>query len=145
MAEFKFPDVGEGITEGEIVKWKVKEGDNVKQDQVLAEVETDKAIVEIPSPQAGKIIKLHKKEGDVVKVGETLVTFGGKGDSVPKESPQKVIPVPKKSTSVVGELEEAPEENEPVKERKIAAIFVRVGFSFQKRKEKTDTSIGARY
>ena len=56
--EFKFPDVGEGITEGTIVKWKVKEGDNVKADQILAEIETDKAVVEIPSPKKGTILKL---------------------------------------------------------------------------------------
>ena len=59
--EFKFPDVGEGITEGELVKWRVKEGEKVKEDQVLAEVETDKAVVEIPSPKSGIISKLHHR------------------------------------------------------------------------------------
>ena len=122
MTEFKFPDVGEGITEGEIVKWRVKEGDSVKQDQVLCEVETDKAIVEIPSPQAGKILKLHKKEGDVVKVGETLVTFGGKGEKV-KEVLKK--PIPKKSTSVVGVLEEALPEKKLITKQVLAVPAVR--------------------
>ena len=60
--QFKFPDVGEGITEGEVVRWLVKEGDDVKIDQGLAEIETDKAIVEMPSPYAGTILKLHFKE-----------------------------------------------------------------------------------
>jgi pyruvate dehydrogenase E2 component (dihydrolipoamide acetyltransferase) len=77
--EFKFPDVGEGIQEGIIVSWKVKEGDTVKADQVLGEVETDKAVVEIPSPKAGKIIKLHVKAKNTIKVGETMVTLDIKG------------------------------------------------------------------
>src|SRR3989344_549188 len=102
--DFKFPDVGEGITEGEIVKWRVKVGDKVKADQVLVEVETDKAVVEIPSPQAGTILKIYNKEGDIIKVGETLVSIGEKGE--------RVSEVKKKSVSVVGELEESPEEIE---------------------------------
>ena len=57
--EFKFPDIGEGITEGELLSWKVKEGDQVAQDQTLAEMETDKAVVEMPSPRAGTVLKLH--------------------------------------------------------------------------------------
>ena len=55
--EFKFPDVGEGITEGTIVKWKVKQGDKVNSDQIIAEVETDKAVVEIQSTKKGNILK----------------------------------------------------------------------------------------
>ncbi|MGA2362335.1 MAG: dihydrolipoamide acetyltransferase family protein [Candidatus Aminicenantales bacterium] len=82
--QFRFPDVGEGITEGEIVRWLVKEGDEVKADQALAEVETDKAIVEMPSPYSGTILKLHFKEKDIVKVGQVLVTVGEKGEAVPE-------------------------------------------------------------
>jgi pyruvate dehydrogenase E2 component (dihydrolipoamide acetyltransferase) len=78
---FRFPDVGEGITEGEIVRWLVKEGDEVKADQSVAEIETDKAIVEMPSPFAGTVLKLHFKEKDVVKVGAALITIGQKGES----------------------------------------------------------------
>ncbi len=80
--EFRFPDVGEGITEGEIVRWLVKEGDEVKADQSLAEIETDKAVVEMPSPYAGTVLKLHFKEKDIVKVGQVLVTIGEKGESL---------------------------------------------------------------
>ena len=79
---FKFPDVGEGITEGEIVKWKVKLGDSVKADQSIAEVETDKAIVEIPSPHAGIILKINHKEGETIKVGEVLAVIGKKGEKL---------------------------------------------------------------
>jgi len=62
MKEFKFPDVGEGIHEGKIVKWHVKEGDAVKTDQVLVEVETDKAVVELPSPMTGTVNKINFHE-----------------------------------------------------------------------------------
>ena len=73
--EFKFPDVGEGIHEGEIVKWFVKEGDRIKADQPLGEIETDKAVVEMPSPKSGKILKLHVAAGGIIHVGETMVTI----------------------------------------------------------------------
>ena len=73
--EFKFPDVGEGIHEGEIVKWLVKEGDKVEADQPLGEIETDKAIVEMPSPKSGKILKIHVAAGGKIHVGETMVTI----------------------------------------------------------------------
>src|SRR3989338_1300304 len=86
--EFRFPDVGEGIAEGEIVSWKVKEGERVKQDQVLCEVETDKAVVELPSPQAGTVLKIHHREGDTIRVGEVFVTIGEKGEQLGKESAQ---------------------------------------------------------
>ncbi|MFH1592573.1 MAG: dihydrolipoamide acetyltransferase family protein [Candidatus Woesearchaeota archaeon] len=103
--EFKFPDTGEGIQEGEIVKWLVKEGDKVKENDNIVQIETDKAVVDIPSPKTGTILKIYFKEGDTIKVGETLVTIGEKGEkSIPTKS--------KKSVSVIGELEEAPEEPE---------------------------------
>ena len=73
--EFKFPDVGEGITEGVIVAWKVKEGEAVEEDQVLAEVETDKAVVEVPSPTTGTVSKLHVEENQEIKVGDIMVTI----------------------------------------------------------------------
>jgi pyruvate dehydrogenase E2 component (dihydrolipoamide acetyltransferase) len=67
--EFKFPDVGEGIHEGTIVKWHAKEGDKVQADATIVEVETDKAVVELPSPATGTVLKINFKEGDVIKVG----------------------------------------------------------------------------
>ena len=73
--EFRFPDVGEGITEGELLSWKVRVGDVIREDETLAEVETDKAVVEIPSPKAGKIVKLHVQEGEIIKVGAVLVSI----------------------------------------------------------------------
>lgn len=72
--DFRLPDIGEGIAEGEIVKWLVKEGDEVKEDQVIFEVMTDKATVEIPSPTTGKIKQILAKEGQVVPI-ETIVVI----------------------------------------------------------------------
>jgi pyruvate dehydrogenase E2 component (dihydrolipoamide acetyltransferase) len=102
--EFKFPDIGEGLTEGEIVRWLVKEGDEVKEGQPLVEVETDKALAEIPSPRTGVILKILAKEKEIVKVGQVIVVIGEKGEAL------TVSPPKPKSVGVVGELEEAPEE-----------------------------------
>lgn len=73
--EFKLPDIGEGLHEAEIIKWFVSVGDKVKQDELIAEIQTDKAVVEMTTPVAGKIIALAGEEGDVVKVGEMLITL----------------------------------------------------------------------
>src|SRR6266571_2591444 len=81
--EFKLPDIGEGVHEGEVVKWFVKEGDPVKENDPIVEVMTDKVTVQIPSPVTGKIPQLRAKEGEVVKVGSTLVVFGEAGEAVP--------------------------------------------------------------
>ncbi|MBV8761476.1 MAG: 2-oxo acid dehydrogenase subunit E2 [Deltaproteobacteria bacterium] len=77
--DFYMPDIGEGVVEGEIVSWKVKEGDKVKLDQALVEVMTDKATVELPSPRAGTVKKLYFKEGDIAPVGKILVTIEEEG------------------------------------------------------------------
>jgi len=82
MKIFKLPDLGEGLQEAEIVKWHVKAGDAVALDQPLLSVETAKAIVDIPAPYAGKIVKLYGNERDVAHVGQPLVAFeGGDDDS----------------------------------------------------------------
>lgn len=80
--DFRFPDVGEGIHEGEIVTWLVKEGGFIKADQPLVEIETDKAVVEVPSPVAGTILKLHAREGDTVRVGQVIATIGAVGEKI---------------------------------------------------------------
>src|SRR5204863_1208671 len=80
MKIFKLPDLGEGMQEAEIVEWHVKEGDQVRVDQPLVSMETDKAIVEVPSPYDGRIEKLFGKQHDVVKVHAPLVGFEGEGD-----------------------------------------------------------------
>jgi pyruvate dehydrogenase E2 component (dihydrolipoamide acetyltransferase) len=87
--EFKLPDIGEGVHEGEVTKWFVKEGDAVKENDPMVEVMTDKVTVQIPSPVTGKILQLLAKEGEVVKVGSTLVVFGEAGETPP---PRPVVP-----------------------------------------------------
>lgn len=107
--KFTFPDVGEGIKEGKIVKWMVNEGDQVDSDQSIVEIETDKAVVEIPAPEPGYILKRYGEEGSTINVGDVLVIIGEKG-----ESPEKAekLPLPqekqpeKDSTGVVGEVPE---------------------------------------
>jgi pyruvate/2-oxoglutarate dehydrogenase complex dihydrolipoamide acyltransferase (E2) component len=74
--EFKLPDLGEGLTEGEIAKWLVAEGDEIEEDAPLVEIQTDKTTVEIPSPAAGKVARILVAEGDVVPVGTVLVVIG---------------------------------------------------------------------
>jgi pyruvate dehydrogenase E2 component (dihydrolipoamide acetyltransferase) len=150
--EFKFPDIGEGLTEGEIVEWKVKVGDKVADHQIILEVETDKAVAEVPSPRAGYVTMLKGEPGDVIEVGEVIAVIDDKPPSGEKAAPavkpaekEKPAPKPEKkppegekpekkpepkpagpvekppapaetfkvkrgSVGVVGELEEAPEE-----------------------------------
>ena len=110
--EFKFPDVGEGIHEGTIVKWFVKEGEKVKADEPLGEVETDKAIVEMPSPKSGKILKLHVAAGGIIHVGENMVTILEEGESADDgkkhlEQKAEVKADAPYTGSVVGFVEEA--------------------------------------
>jgi pyruvate dehydrogenase E2 component (dihydrolipoamide acetyltransferase) len=83
MQEFKLPDLGEGMHEAEIRRWLVKSGDTVKLDQPMVEVETDKAVVEIPAPVAGRVAEIRVPEGKVAQLGEVLVTFDT-GTETPK-------------------------------------------------------------
>src|SRR5699024_4357287 len=76
---FKLPDIGEGIHEGEIVKWFIEEGQEIGEDDVLCEVQNDKSVVEIPSPVEGTVEKIHVEEGTVAVVGDPLVTFDAEG------------------------------------------------------------------
>src|SRR3954471_10455303 len=86
--EFKLPDLGEGLTEGEIARWLVAEGQEIAEDDPLVEVQTDKTTVEIPSPAAGKVARILVSEGDVVPVGTVLVVIGEDGAAPPAEDEQ---------------------------------------------------------
>src|SRR5437764_10546574 len=77
--ELKLPDLGEGLTEGEVARWLVSEGQEVAEDDPLVEIQTDKTTVEIPSPAAGKVTQILVEEGKVVPVGTVLVVIGGDG------------------------------------------------------------------
>ncbi|WMS88009.1 2-oxo acid dehydrogenase subunit E2 [Pleionea litopenaei] len=86
---FKLPDLGEGLPDAEVVRWLVSEGDSVTVDQPMVEMETAKAVVEVPSPVAGTISKLHGQAGDVIQVGAPLVTFGGGSASTTQAAPSE--------------------------------------------------------
>ena len=85
--KFILPDLGEGLEEAELIKWTVSEGDEVDEHDILAEMETDKALVEVPSPRKGKIKTLHGSDGDIIKVGAVFVTYEGGDDDAPAAAP----------------------------------------------------------
>jgi pyruvate dehydrogenase E2 component (dihydrolipoyllysine-residue acetyltransferase) len=95
--EFKLPDLGEGLTEGEIARWLVEEGQDILEDDPLVEIATDKTTVEIPSPAGGKVSRILVAEGEVVPVGTVLVVIGGDGaapEARDEEQP-RAEPVPR--------------------------------------------------
>ena len=106
MAEISFPlpDLGEGLIEATVLEWLVAEGDQVERNHPLVEVETTKSAVELPSPQAGKVVKIYGEPGDTIKVGDPLIVFEVPDDTagivgtVPKEEAPKrrvrLSPVP---------------------------------------------------
>ena len=103
MRQFLLPDLGEGLEEAEIVAWHVTEGDHVVTDQPLVSVETDKAVVELPSPQSGRIAHLFGAKGDVVKVGAPLVEFAEGPEADTGTVVGELREVPKRATSEVAQ------------------------------------------
>ncbi|SDH99195.1 dihydrolipoamide acetyltransferase family protein [Agrococcus jejuensis] len=108
MTTFKLPDLGEGLTESEIVRWLVAEGDTVELNQILAEVETAKAVVDLPSPYAGVVRRLHAAEGETIAVGAPLIEYDVEG-AEPTDAPAPAAEAP--------EPEEQPAPARPVEER----------------------------
>ena len=85
VREFRLPDIGEGLTEAEIVRWLIAEGDPVAADQPIVEVETDKAVVEIPSPYGGIVVRHGGAEGETIEVGAVLVVVGSQEEALGAE------------------------------------------------------------
>lgn len=112
IKEFRLPDLGEGLTESEILNWKVAVGDTVALNQVIAEVETAKAVVELPSPFAGTVAALHEQAGSVVEVGKPIVSFevddaggapsGGDGSSAGASAESPAETAAKREPNLVG-------------------------------------------
>jgi pyruvate dehydrogenase E2 component (dihydrolipoamide acetyltransferase) len=106
--EFKLPDLGEGLTEGEIARWLVAEGQEIAEDDPLVEIQTDKTTVEIPSPAAGTVTSILVEEGKVVPVGTVLVVIGGDPDGQPpaavpeRSSKARVTPLVRKIAQELG-------------------------------------------
>src|SRR5215204_3389449 len=90
--EFKLPDLGEGLTEGEVARWLVAEGDEIAEDAPLVEIQTDKTTVEIPSPAAGTVARILVAEGEIVPVGTVLVVIGADGGEPASETRAEPTP-----------------------------------------------------
>jgi len=102
--EFRLPDLGEGLVEAEIVEWLVKEGQAVKEHDPIVKVETAKAIVEVPTPVSGTILKIYRKVGETIQVGEVITVLGKKGEKVP---PPPARGKGEAKLGVIGKLEQA--------------------------------------
>jgi len=112
--DFKLPDLGEGIVEAEVVKWLVKEGDMVEEHQAILELETAKAVVQVPSPKAGTVLKIFGSAGDKIHVGDVLCTIGEAGETT------------RAPAGVMGELETVSEEPKFIAPKKVAEPSVAV-------------------
>ncbi len=107
-SDFLLPDVGEGLTEAEIVSWKVKPGDTVAMNQVLVEIETAKSLVELPSPFVGTVSAILVEEGQTVEVGTPIITVAGDGPAAPAPEPVVVDTVGDTAASIAPAEEAAP-------------------------------------
>lgn len=116
--EFKLPDLGEGITSGEIKKWHVRKGEKVEEDQTIAEVETDKAVVELPSPVAGVVDDLKVPEGTKVNVGDVIAVIKEEGAPAEKEAP----PMRAKAEEKVKEARKPEAKAPPAGEKKVPVL-----------------------
>src|SRR5579884_3376002 len=126
MQEFLLPDLGEGMQEAEIRRWLVQPGDTVKRDQTMVEVETDKAVVEIPSPIAGKVAEIRVPAGAVAKLGEVLVVFdtpGGKAPAAAATGTSNGAKAAQETTQMAGVAQSA--NGSTTKQRVLAAPAVR--------------------
>lgn len=141
--EFKFPDVGEGIHEGTIIKWLVEEGDQIKEGDSLVEVETDKVTTEIPSPKTGKVLELKGEAGDVIHVGNVFVIIetegGSASDEKVEDSKSPDSPDGPKDTEAVGMDGGEEEEETAGVVGEIVASSEEIPASNEGQKEKTES------
>ncbi|HKQ00321.1 MAG TPA: biotin/lipoyl-containing protein, partial [Actinomycetes bacterium] len=112
--EFKLPDLGEGLTDGEVVRWLVAEGDAIELNQPIVEIETAKAVVEIPAPYAGTVVKLHATEGDSLDVGAPLISVDTAEGAAPAAVAAEAEPEQELQATLVG-----PGERQQVRRRRI--------------------------
>jgi len=136
--DFKLPELGEGVQEGELIKWLVKDGDTVSSDQVLLEVMTDKATMEVPSPANGVISKLQGSEGDILEVGQVLAQIGGvskesgskkkSSEETPPKKPDENKKETKSSEVPASEINKI-ESNKPVEVNSEVTSYDQVSFS----------------
>ena len=144
MQEFKLPDLGEGMQEAEVLEWLVKAGDTLKLDQTMLKVETDKAIVEIPSPVAGRVAEIRVQDGQVAKVGDVLIVFesttsaNGGSSTPPKSFTSASAPIQSASMPSSTPVSQTP----ATKQRVLAAPAVRkLAFELEVDLEKVTPSL----
>ncbi len=127
--DVKLPELGEGVTEGELVKWTVKVGDTVKPDQTVAEIMTDKATVEVPSPVAGVVKELKFKPGQIIKIESVILTLDGAGAATNAAAPQKTAVAPQAAAPAGGAAipVKLPELGEGVTEGELIKWTVNIG------------------
>lgn len=125
MQEFKLPDLGEGMQEAEIRRWLIQPGDTLKLDQPMVEVETDKAVVEIPSPIAGRVSAIRVQEGTVAKLGEVLVIFDTPGATSAPARPTVTTPADSPAAAPEQASMQAPPNGVTAHQRVLAAPAVR--------------------
>jgi pyruvate dehydrogenase E2 component (dihydrolipoamide acetyltransferase) len=118
LFEFKLPELGEGIHEGEIVKWHIKSGDKIEEDQIILEVQNDKAVVEVPSPVNGTVKDIVVSEGTVSIVGDTLVTIDVEGEipNLPDHGHAREEAVAEGTNEATQKVEDAPQQEDPQQE-----------------------------
>ncbi|MGJ9401750.1 dihydrolipoamide acetyltransferase family protein [Arthrobacter sp. KK5.5] len=119
---FKLPDLGEGLTESEILAWHVAVGDVVTLNQVIADVETAKAVVELPSPYAGTIAELHELPGTVVEVGNPIVSFEVPGGEAPSDADADAEPEQKREPNLVGYGAAVEKSGRPARRQRATAV-----------------------
>ncbi|MCK7548379.1 dihydrolipoyllysine-residue acetyltransferase [Marinobacter koreensis] len=126
MSNFILPDIGEGIVECELVKWLVSEGDVIEEDQPVAEVMTDKALVEIPAPYKGRVTRLFYKEGDIAKVHSPLFELieEGQDDSAAPAQQEKETPAPAESSSEQAPANDTPPTTTPATDGQSTEDFI---------------------
>lgn len=112
--EFRLPDIGEGVVEGEIVRWLVSEGDVLREDQPMVEVMTDKATVEIPTPKAGRVVRIMVPQGKICPVGDVMVVIEPAGGSATKEAPAHPAAPARPASSSPAPAAAAPAPSAPV-------------------------------
>jgi pyruvate dehydrogenase E2 component (dihydrolipoamide acetyltransferase) len=132
VIEFRLVDIGEGLTEAEIVRWLVSVGDQVREDEPVVEIETDKAVVEMPAPATGTVVTLGGEPGDVITVGDVLVVIddGSAADDVPPMAtrpapPTHGSPTPPPSSGPAGAMAVTPEPSAPADARPLATPSTR--------------------
>ena len=124
---FKMPDLGEGIIEGEIVQWFVKEGDTINADEPLLEIQNDKMVQEVPSPTSGTITKIYFNEGDVANVGDDLVVFDGDSNEAVAPAVEAAAPAASGNTFIFN----LPDLGEGILEGEVVQWLVAVGDSIE--------------